>query len=162
MAPDYAPDLTKVQAGVPKLPKGDYEFSVSDVKLFSRDRTEDDQSVTKLFGVQYNLVVQRADGNEEYMGKTIPFQVYLHSDKAFGIVKRFVMAAYGFALNDENAFNDKFKKADWKADPETQHLGDIWKGIQGTRIAATADVVPQKGPKAKEGETNQQFNWRPI
>lgn len=160
-ASPYTPDLTKVQAGIPQLPKGDYEFSITEGKLFKRERTEDDNSVTKLHGVQYNLVVTRSE-DPQYMGKTIPFQIYLHSDKAFSIVKQFLLAAYGFPLNEQDAFNKKFEGADWEVNPETDHVGDVWTGVVGGRIAATADLVPQKGPRAKEGQLNQQFNWRPI
>ena len=156
----YSPDLTKVSAGIIQLPKGDYEFAVSDGKPFKRERKEKDNSTTELFGVQYNLVVTRSD-EPEYMGKTIPFQVYLHSDKAFGIVKRFVMACLGFPVNEENEFNEKYKDADWSANPD-EPLGGIWKDVVGTKVAATADLVPQKGERAREGQLNQQFNWRPI
>lgn len=160
--PPYTPDLTKVSAGIPQLPKGDYEFSISEVKLFKRDRTEPDNTVTKLYGPQINLVVARSDDNPEFLGKTIPQSLYLNNEKTWGIAKRLVMAAYGYAINDEDAFNKKFKDADWTCNPETDTLGDIWTGMAGKRVAATADLVPQKGERAKEGALNQQFNWRPI
>lgn len=158
--PRYTPDLTKVQAGMVMLPKGDFEFAVKEVKTFQRtSKDQNTQEEKEVYGIQYNLEV--AGGSDEsFVGKTIPLMIYAHAgDVALGIGKRFVMASLGFSINDEAAFNEKYADGDWSFDTEAQEVGDMWSSVVGTRVAATTD---QKADKRDSTRMNQQFNWRPI
>jgi len=158
--PRYNPDLTRVQAGIPLLPKGDFEFSVNEGKTFSRQSTDPATQETKdVYGIQYNLQVM-SGSDDSFIGKIIPLQIYAHAgDAALSIGKRFVMAALGFALNDEANFNEKYADGDWNFDTEDQILGDMWSSVIGTRVAASTD---QKVDKRDHTRMNQVFNWRPI
>lgn len=152
----YTPDLTKATAGIKLLPKGDYEFKIGEPKLFSRQRNENDGSQTEVFGVSYGLTVVAGD---QEVGTSIPMQLYMHTEKTAGMNKRFVMAALGYSLDDEPKFNEDFVDADWSVDTEENEIGEIWKRLAGQRVAATADIVPNK---QNPNQQNQQFNWRPI
>lgn len=158
--PRYTPDLTKVQAGIPLLPKGDFEFAVKEAKTFSRQSTDQTTQETKdVYGLQYNLQVM-SGSDDSFVGKIIPLQIYAHAgDAALSIGKRFVMAALGFALNDETNFNAKYADGDWGFDTEEQTLGDMWASVVGTRVAASTDQKPDKRDTSR---MNQVFNWRPI
>lgn len=158
--PRYTPNLTKVQAGIVMLPKGDFEFAVKEAKTFARVSTDPETQEQKdVYGIQYNLEV--VGGSEDtYNGKIIPLQIYAHAgDVALGIGKRFVMAALGFAINDEDNFNEKYSDGDWGFDTEAQELGDMWTSVVGTRVAASTD---QKVDRRDSTRKNQVFNWRPI
>lgn len=158
--PRYTPDLTKVQAGIVMLPKGDFEFAVKEAKTFSRTSTDTVTQESKdVYGIQYNLEVV-SGSDDSFIGKVIPLQIYAHAgDAALGIGKRFVMAALGFALNDEANFNEKYADGDWSFDTEAQELGNMWSSVVGTRVAASTDQKPDKRDTTR---MNQQFNWRPI
>lgn len=162
----YAPNLTKATAGIPLLDKDDVEFNIGDVKTFFRTKTDpQSQENSDVFGVQYAItLVKTAGANEKYIGKTFPLQLYMHSENAFGIVKRFVMAALGFSLDDEEKFNEKYADADWSyGEPDkegnTVPDGSIWNQLKGSRVAATTDIVPNR---QRPDQKNQRYDWRPI
>lgn len=159
--PTYKPDLSKVQLGFVQLPKDDYEFAVGEPKTFSRDRTEKDQSITKVFGIQYPIVVKEAasDENKQFIGRTLMQSLYFHTEKTESVNFAFAMACYGFGANEVDAFREKFADADFSVDTDTGDVGSFWKGIAGTRVSATADLKPRADDPSKN---NQQFAWRPI
>lgn len=154
--PRYNPNLTTAQAGILILPKGDYEFGISDPKLFSRKSAGEGGVERHVFGVQYNLVVKTTG---EYEGKTIPLQLYMHTENSFGMNKQFVMAALGSSINQEDEFNEKYADADWSIDTDENEMGDIWKNVGGNMISATADIVPDKRDVERK---QQRWSWRPV
>jgi hypothetical protein len=154
--PRYTADLSKANAGYVLLEKGDYEFTVGEPKTFYRSGTNQQTGeATESYGIQYPLTVVGGDQD----GKNLNIQLYLHTDKSFGMAKKFVMAALGYSLDREKEFNADFEGADWSFDTDTQEVGDIWTKAAGTRLAATADIVNDKRNPERQ---NQQFNWRPI
>lgn len=153
----YNPNLTTASAGILMLQKGDYELKISQPKTFKRQKVENGET-KDIYGVQYSLTVENGD-DQNVIGKNIPLSLYMHSEAAFGINKRFVMAALGFALDDEESFNEKYADADWGIDPDSGELGDIWTQVAGNRVACTADIVPDKRDRSRQ---QQQFSWRPI
>lgn len=157
--PRYEPNLTNTQAGIILLPKGDFDFKVNEVKTFSRISVDQQTQLQRdVFGIQYNLEV--VSGSEaSFIGKTVPVQLYMHTEASLGINKRFIMAALGFAIYDESSFNEKYADADWSFDTEEGEVGDIWRSVVGTRVNAATDIVPNK---RNPNQQNQQFNWRPI
>lgn len=164
--PKYTPDLAKVQVGFLQLPKGDYEFSVNEVKDFARKRKEKDKATGQeievdIYGITYTLGIVSAEAEEgkPFVGRTLPLSLYMHTDKTEGVNFSFAMAALGFPINEVEAFKEKYSDADFSLDTDNHEIGDFWKGIVGTRVAATADLKPQKDDTSK---MNQQFSWRPV
>jgi hypothetical protein len=158
----YAPDLTKATAGIPQL-IGDFEFKVNDVKTFKRTTTDPATQENKdVYGIQYALQVTEADeDNQKLLGKTIPLQLYMHVETTEGLNKRFIMAALGFPMNEEDDFNTKYAGADWNYNPDEGTIPEnaIWKQVVGTRIRATCTIKPDKKDPSRK---NQQFDWKPF
>lgn len=167
----YAPDLSKANAGIPQL-IGDFTFKTTDVKPFLRVSTDINTKENKnVFGVQYSLqVIEAEDENEKLKGKTIPLQLYMHTDGTEGINKRFLLASLGFALNEEDAFNEKYgEDADYNIGIEDDEKGEpklgtlpadgIWKKVVGTAVRATCGMKQDKKDATRQ---NQQFDWKPF
>lgn len=164
----YAPDLTKSSAGIPQL-IGDFEFKVSDVKTFKRTTQDQESKEEKeVFGVQYSLIIDKVmeAENSKLQGKTIPLQLYMHSEGAMGINKRFIMACLGFPLNEEDNFNEKYAAANWRFDTDGEVVAggpvpkdSVYAECVGTRVSASCTIKPDKKDATRK---NQQFDWRPF
>lgn len=160
----YAPNLTTASAGIPQL-IGDFEFKVNDVKTFFRTTTDAATQENKdVYGVQFSLQITKTEEeeSEKLVGKTIPLQLYYHTEGADGINKRFMMAALGFALNDEDNFNEKYSTANWSyGDPKENQIPEdsMWKQVVGTRVKASCSIKPDKRDSTRK---NQQFDWKPF
>jgi hypothetical protein len=162
----YAPDLSKASAGIPQL-TGDFEFAIKDAKQFYRkgeDRVTKEEK--EIYGVQYALQITKAEENEKLLGKTIPLQLYFHTEGTEGINKRFVMAALGYALNDEDNFNEKYENANWSFitgdAPEANGKlpeDSVWQQVVGGRVRATCGMKADKNDPSRQ---NQQFDWKPF
>lgn len=144
--------------GIPVLPKGDYIFEVGEGKPFEDKRTDEATGEEKVSaGVRYSLEIVEG---EDYVGKSIPLSVYVHSEAAYGMTKQFVAACLGYTVKTEGEFNEKYADEEmWLVDPENNVLGDIWKKLQGARVAAA--VTKKLNDKSPSGEQNQ-FRWKPI
>lgn len=136
----YEADLTKVSAGIPVFPKGDYEFTVGTPKAFKRKGKKGEN-----WGVGLNVTcVEVLDGDPAYKGKKSYISLFMHSEGAQGFSKQTVMALYGYTTdpkseNNEQAFNEKFAGEDWSYDPESGKCGDIYKNLEGKRFQCPLD-----------------------
>jgi hypothetical protein len=145
-------------AGYLILAKDQYEFKLSGVHSFKRDSQNADGSPKTVFGINVNLDIV---SGPEHVGKTQRYQLYLHTDKAWGPAKQFVMAAYGFT-NDQSgeaAFNEQYGDGDWSFDYDDGSVGDLWKGLEGKTIKANVDTQPNK---IRAGEVQQTYRWLPA
>jgi hypothetical protein len=160
MSPRYEPDLTKVTAGIEIFPKGTYEFSIGEPKAFSR---ENRQGVTTV-GTRYPLRCEMVHaGDQNFKNKRTLTSLYLHTEEAQGMAKRFIMAALGFNGNQEGeqTFDAEYKGRDWSLDPEVGSVGDVWREPTGRRVLADCDSQIVKGDDGTE-RTFQSFNWIPL
>ena len=161
MSKRFAPNLSDVSAGVPLLEHGDYELAIGEVTPFFRQKEELVNGITTtkdIYGVQTSLKVVEGPS---FIGKTIPFQLHLHSEGAFGIVKQFLMAAHGYGMNREAEFNQEFSAEDaWVVDAETQEVGEVWKGVVGKRVLA--NVTQKANKRDPSGPMQNQFRWSPF
>lgn len=155
--PRHNPNLATATAAFENLPKGDYTFVIGDAKTFHNKGTNQDGSEKENYGVQYNL---RVKGGEKD-GKTVVIRHYMHVDTTMGMVKQFMMAALGYALNevDEAQFNRDYPNADYSFDTDTTELGEMWKKVVGSLVEAAVDIQPQKNNPDRQ---NQTFRWRPA
>ena len=154
----FTPNLSAVTAGIPLLDKGQYAFSIGEMKPFSRVSNRDGIDVT-VWGVRTSIKVTEGDSN---IGDTIPVSLYLHTEESEKMSKQFLLAAYGKNASnrsDEADFNSQFtNEDDWVVDDETGELGDVWKGCQGKLIRAN---VTQTINKRDQSQQNQ-FRWLPF
>jgi hypothetical protein len=155
----FSPNLSEVTAGIPLLDKGEYEFSIGEMKPFTRTKDKEGIDV-EIYGVRTSIKV--LEGSASNIGATIPMSFYLHSDESARIAKQFPAAANGFNVNvagQEAQFNEMFPdEDDWSGDPETGELGDAWKSCQGKRIRAN---VTQTLNKLTQDLQNQ-YRWLPF
>lgn len=158
MTKRFSPNLSGVDAGIPLLDHGDFEFIIGEVKPFIR-QSERDGVTVDIYGVSTSLKI--AEGSPSHEGKAIPWQMYLHSEASQPMVKQFLMAAYGFGRNDEAAFNEQFPDGEdnWLVDPEEGGLGEAYKGIVGKRILAS---VTQRASKRDATVMQNNFSWTPA
>lgn len=159
--PRFTPNLKDASASFLTLNKGLYEFKISNPQSFFRVSTNQQTGETKeVFGI--NVTLDIIEG-PEHVGKSQRYQIYLHTDKAWGPAKQFVMAAYGFSPDraGEAAFNEQYGDGDWGFDVgegETG-VGALWSGLEGKTIKANVDTQPNK---IKPGEVQQTYRWMPV
>jgi hypothetical protein len=152
----YEPDLTKVQSSIPIFPKGTYEYSVGEPKAFGGTNRKGDPKL----GVRYSVRCEEVhDGDQKFKGKRTIVSLYVHTEDAQGMAKRFILAALGYAVNEqgEKEFDAEYKGRDWSIDPETGAVGDVWREPTGKRVLSDCDI--QAGD---EGAQFQAFSWRPL
>jgi len=153
--PRFTPNLSNVSAGIPLLDRGEYEFLVGESKPFIRV-TEKDGVAKTLWGVVTSLKVTSEGA---FKDKTIPWQMFMHTDASQPMIKQFLMAVYGFNKNNEADFNVKFNEDDYIVDTEDNILGDVWTGIAGKYVRAN---VVQKANKLDATQMQNQFSWFPF
>lgn len=154
MAPKrFSFDPSAVQSGMLVLPKDDYEFIIGEPKVFDGVNPEGKEN----YGIRVQLMVA-SEG--EFKGKRVLQNFYMHSEEALPMLKAFQLAAFGFDVKGEKEFNELYKaeNGEWDIDFETKALGDYWRKLTGSRIAATADVKLN----TKSGNEQNQFRWRPV
>lgn len=157
----FAPDLTKVRAGFPTIESGEWEFIIGEAKGFHYVK----DSGKAVYGVRYPLEIAGpidAEGNvgdDELSGeRAAPFSLYLHSDKASGMVKQWLLAALGYSIEEEDEANEAvFGAHDWdwdidEDDPDAEPvIGDGWTMPEGRRIRMTCSVdIGDNGNKRQQ------------
>ena len=177
MSPVFTPDFASVEASIPIYEKGRYQLLITNRKPFAK-QVEKDGNISDQSGVRYALemVGQFDDDGEldtEKKGKQVSSNtVWLHTEKAFGMGKQFLMAACGYARNQEQEANaDLFQgddiewdhSGDYDAAPETFVLGNGW----DIPVDKLVDVSMWKDVTTSEdGNTtyeNQKFGgWTPV
>lgn len=161
----YEHDPTQVVAALAILPKDDYEFKIGHPKPFERTAKKGHQS----YGLMFPLTV--VDGPQA--GKKVLFRIYLHSEGAAQMAKRFQMAVFGLSTNEKNekVFDAAVAGQDWSYDPETGELGEAWAEYEGKHVCCDLDVGYAKdetGAEMKDEKTGEPIEqqlwgtWRPI
>lgn len=157
MSPRYVYDPSKVSSSIEIFPKNDYEFIIGEPKAFKGANQQGQEN----FGVRVALT--HAEG--EFRGKKTVYTMYMHSEGAQSMAKRFHIAAYGFPQNGQNlaqgeqAFNEAHGGDDWSFDPDTGSVGDAWAKMAGGRIIGSLDVKKNN----KDDSPQQDFkSWRPA
>jgi len=147
-------DMTKETAGILILDSGEYEFTIVDVSIFERTRNNPDGTTDDIYGLRYKLSV---DGNDQYDGKTIINDLYMHTPKTGSLNKAFVMAGHGYDVRNEAQFNDTFSDPSvWNIDWDEKVIGDAWKGVVGRKIKA---LVTRKTRSDDPNQEQNQFRW---
>lgn len=142
----YEADPTAVSATILILPKDEYEFQITKIKPFERTARAGHQS----YGLRCTLKVV----NGPYDGRAVTTSLYMHSEGAQGMAKRFQMAAHGFTVKQDNEakFNEAVAGSDWSFDPEDGSIGAAWDDLVGKHLVASVDVE-------KDDNGNDQQTW---
>lgn len=148
----FDPDLSKAHAGFPILERGEYQIEITGVKGYYRIKDNGEPSAGVRLGVMC-VGIRSADGSLdtsiESAGEQIsPHMLWVHTKKAYGMTKQVILAAMGYALDEERKANDEyFDGSDFSfevddSDPENVEiaLGDSWDNLVGKPINVTADV----------------------
>lgn len=159
-------EVTKARAGFLVLDAGPAEFDITDVKTFSRIRTNDDGTEDPIFGLTYKATVTAHEENKEHVGEEITIPLYMHTEKTGNMIKQFLLAGYGFDVKDEAAFNEQYGEnpdlwaIEWpEVEGEEATIGDGWRHLVGRKISA---MVMKKANKQNPGQEQNQFNWFPF
>lgn len=167
--PRFQPNLADAHAGFPMLSRGEYEFEITKVTPFYRIKDDGGESAGVSVGMK--VVGQiAADGSVdeqfESAGEMVaPNRLYIHTPKAFGMTKQFIMAALGYSIRDEKQANTEyFDNADFSidvddSDPDNAQAigGGSWDDLVGKRLRMTADI------DVYQGRENQQYkSYSPL
>lgn len=158
MSPRFSPDLTKARASIRIFDRGDYELAITGVKPISY--TKDDGKEVAGGRILFEMVGRRrADGtlDREFEGETVtPLRLYVHTEDAWGMTKRFFMAALGYKLDDEGKFDEEWaSQADISVDGEGDEaiLGKSWEEVVGQHVISTLTkrwYEPEDGSEKRE------------
>lgn len=158
MSPRFEPDMSKARASTRIFERGEYEVKVGEPQAMLYRKDNDDV----VAGVRYPLTMVgriTADGNIEEEGDwgsegedVSPTRLYVHTEAAWPMAKRFVMAAMGYSLEEEDEFDEEFVSehdfaidGDPDAEDETPELGSAWKQVEGQRVWITLDTDQYQG-----------------
>lgn len=164
--PRFTPDLTKARANVRIFDRGDYEIKVTKATPFINEGEDDKGNAKTSAGCYYSLeMVGKLDesGNptEEFRGEFMfPQKCYVHTDKAWGMTKQFLMAALGYARDEEDKFDAEWaSKADLSLDGDADEVvaGKSWEDPVGKHVRVTLDK------RLYQGNEQQDFRgWTPA
>jgi hypothetical protein len=154
--PKYTADPTKVTTALAIFPKGDVELKCGKPKAFERQNRKGEQS----YGIR--IPVECVSGPST--GKRSVVSLYMHSDGAQSMAKRFQMAMAGMLVNDANekAFDANVAGLDWSFDTDTGECGAAWAAYEGNHIVATVDVSLQTNDKGDQIEQQDWKGWLPF
>lgn len=154
--PRYEHDPSNVTASLTILPKDDYEFKLGRPKAFERTAKAGHQS----YGIRIPVTVVGGPQN----GKKTLVSLYLHSDGAAAMAKRFQMAIAGFTVNDKNEklYDAQAAGKDWSYDTSTGEVGAAWLEYEGQHIMCDLDVAMRTDDKGNEVEQQEWGSFRPI
>jgi hypothetical protein len=156
MSPRFAPDLAKTKAGMRVFERGDYELKVSGLKPIAYTRESDGKEIA---GCQINLQVCGLVLNDGSLDKTdegesvAPIRLYVHTEDAWPISKRFAMACLGYSLEQEDEFDDSHAETlDLSVDGEGDDavLGEGWKRLEGKRFLCTLSKRKYEGREQQD------------
>lgn len=150
--PRFEPNLAKAHAGFPMLERGEYEFSITKATPFVRTNDDGDVSAGCRCALRVDGIVA-ADGELEtdfdaYGEMVSPISLWVHTPKAFGMTKQFILAALGYRLDQEKLANEEyFEEADFSIDTEDPDdtdspvvAGASWQDLVGKSLRMTADI----------------------
>ena len=147
----FNPDLANVRAGFRPLDSGEWELALGKPKpIFYFKEGEDGKEGHDVAGalIPMSVVAQiKSDGSldDEFEGDGVaPMRLYIHTDKAFGMTKQFLLAALGFRIDEEDIANDEvFSVAEFDLnvdDDDEATLTDGWDLLESKRVRVTAST----------------------
>lgn len=154
--PVFNNDPSKVSAGFTVLPKDDYELIIGSPKAFFKTGQN---GKADNYGVRFPLTV--ASG--PYQGKkSVPANLYEHTEDAQSFGKQFKMAAlgYGKGREEEERFDKDQAGKDWSFDTDSGACGDAWNEMTGKRVVGSYDIQI-----ATDGSGNEQqkvLGWNKL
>lgn len=149
----FQPNLAQAHAGFPMLDRGEYEFTITKAVPFYN--LKDDGSENG--GCRCSLKVTgmvASDGSltDDFDGAgemVAPITLWIHTPKAFGMTKQFIMAALGYTIREEKKANEEyFEDADFSVDVDDEdHAvgGSSWQDLVGKSLRMTADIDVWQG-----------------
>ncbi len=153
----FDPDFTKVHAGFPILERGEYQLEITSIKGYFRIKDNGDPSAGVRLGLKC-IGLRTSDGDLDTSidaadEQISPHMLWIHTKKAYGMTKQVILAAMGYALDQEKASNeDFFEGSDFSfeiddSDPDEViiAIGDSWSSLVGQVINVTADVRTWEG-----------------
>lgn len=165
----YTPQVASALAGIPVLTNGQYEFSVGEMKPFSKTvpATSEKPEVTQ-WGIRTAIkVTATPEGDDDavrFLNASIPHTLYMHGTSS-SMNKQFAMAALGYTLNRENEFNERFPDdadgENYFVDVENNSVGTVWRECVGKRVCARVTSKPNQMP-GREGDLQNMFNFFPY
>ena len=88
-----------------------------------------------------------------------PITLWIHTPKAFGMTKQFIMAALGYPIKEEKKANSEyFEDADFSVDTDDEDNaipGASWEDLVGKNIRMTADIGVWQGNDQQEYRSYQ-------
>ena len=161
----FAPNLKDAHAGFPMLTRGEYEFEITKVRPFFRVKDDGGESAGATISLKCvgkiesdgSITTDKADFPSA--GEQVnPNRLYIHTPKAFGMTKQFIMAAMGYPIKDEKLANEEyFDDADFSidaddADPDNIEVvgGGSWDDLEGKTLRMTADVRMWQGNEQQD------------
>jgi len=162
--PRYEADPSNVTTSITILPKDEYEFVLGRPKAFERTAKAGHQS----YGVRIPVTVVGGPQN----GKRTIISLYLHSDGAQQMAKRFQMAVAGYTVNERNesAYDKDVAGKNWSYDTTDGSVGEAWAEYEGKHVACAVDVGFRKDEQGNavldnngaEIEQQEWGTWMPI
>jgi len=156
----FQPDLAKTKAGMPIYERGEDEVKINAVKVihYIKEESGDEIAGAALTLEMVGLVQNDGSLDRALEGETVaPLRLYVHSEKAWPITKRAIMAALGYSLDDEDKFNnDIAANLDVGVEPgegdEDATLGSGWKRLVGQRMLMTLNKRTWQGREQQQHE----------
>ena len=162
----FAPDFTKVSAGMKIFPRGDYELKVTKTKPIYYEKKDDEGDETGEFvaACQVNVEMVGQVGNDGQLdrkdeGESVaPLKLYIHSQKAWGMTKGMIMAILGYTSEEEKDFNAAMADTDFSVEAgegEEAVLGGSWARLEGQHFVGRLDKRSYKGREQQDVGTLQ-------
>lgn len=159
--PRFTPDKD-ARATTRIFERGEYELEITRATPFAGTNREGRENAGVIYAFQMAGKV-KADGklDSEFAEEDVaPLYAYCHTDGAWRMSKRFLIAASGYSgENAEDEWNEQYDVDDVTVDVEGEEAsaGAAWTDVVGNRVRATLD----KGEY--EGSPRQDFkNFLPL
>ena len=164
--PRFTPNMNDVRATTPVYERGEYELEIAGVKGFynAKEDGNDNFGVT----VRFKMVGRvNRDGSVDdgLAGEDVaPMRAWLHSKGAAKMTKGFLMSAFGYGRNDEDAFNEEIGASHGfdivPEDDDEPGEGEVgvengWDAVVGNRVRCTLDKEEYEG---NEQQRHKSFN----
>lgn len=168
--PKWEPDFESVRATTRIFDRGEYELVIARVTGFAYDRDDGKHVVgVRLTPRVVGKINSKGKLTDDFAGEeTFPIKLYLHNEGARRMTKRILMALCGFSSNEEDAFNQYYKKADFSIEEEETEDGYAvipgagWRALEGKHVRVTLDKDLYE-PDGGEPVEQQTFsNWTPV
>ncbi len=159
----FQPNLSKAHAGFPMLERGEYEFEITKATPFLRVKENGDESAGCRYGLRCTGKIiddGSLDESHEAAGEQVsPISLWVHTPKAFGMTKQFILAALGYTIREEKQANEEyFDDADFSIDVDDDENtvgGASWEDLVGKSLRMTADIGEWNGNEQQEYRSYQ-------